>query len=308
MEPVVTMLREDGIEVVQYEPGLDHLVEQAELILCNVNFIADGLVEGGFGSKTIWLRHDVNPTKGGTPFDSQTKLLNNLVESEWQKDRMLEGLARSDWTGTRYRSGNATWPEDDNITVVGFPTNDKLFAYESLPTTDNLNILYAPTWTSARAPTVTNGWNENGRGNFNVVGRQVIKTLTKYGNVKYKNHPEPSSIPLPVRNVTRIDANIPLAKEMLVTDLLVTDSSSVAYEFAILDRPIIQITDGMHPELFTDVGVQTTADLLDDLLQSDFAEGIDNNNNRDKWVDRTNVKRDSGATRRAVDTIKGYLS
>lgn len=258
--------------------------------------------------KIVWIDHGLGRNKPNVPFDFMTKIKLNLVESDWTKQHILDNIAIEQLP---WRKGGASFTTD-NIVTVGYPNNDELWRTKdsvnwSMP--EHPTILYAPTW-SLDPPTDKLKWEGRNRGNSIVTGQTVVQTALSYANTLFvKEHELGFHLDVPVA-ANCIFAN-PLnscTTLLKMADILITDCSSVAVEFAILDRPIIEIVDNLHETLLLDIGIQTTAENLGSAIELAMSEPSLHSDKRDKWVKRTNYICDSNSSVRAAEAILKLLA
>jgi len=270
-------------------------VKDADLMVITTDWTINGMPDELL-SKCVWIDHGLAAfIKTNIPFDRQTVLKRNLFSSYLAFKSAKDNISA---TFPPWRSGSAKW-NDGNCVIVGYPKNDYLFKYMgekgkewSMP--KEPLILYAPT---ASTYNVLGGV----PGNAVITASAVVHTLKEYGKVVVKMHE--IGFPTHFDGVQTLDPHSNISLVLPHIDLLVTDLSSVAFEFAILNRPIIQISDKIAEKYYTSVGARTEVHDLRAVVERYLKNPELHTEDRQYWTEQTNFILDDKAAERAAQAI-----
>lgn len=213
---------------------------------------------------------------------------------------------------------------NDNVEVLGAPRNDLLFDLErrraiirELSIEDNQRILlYCPTWRDERErvePFTRTDW------------EALERWLSENESVLLvKKHPLDKDLVVPedlsrIQNLTGVVDDV--QNLCLIADVLITDYSSIAFDYCLTERPIIYycydydvyLTEcrGMIYDYFETIPGPFARDaselmtLLDQL--EDWSNTKDYRKTYEAFADRFNTFRDGESSRRLADFIKHNL-
>jgi glycosyltransferase involved in cell wall biosynthesis len=141
-----------------------------------------------------------------------------------------------------------TWNVDaEKIVVTGSPRNDQLFRIQTINKRSNEKvILYTPTWRE---------WIDNDQNEFErfktefakmVQDSNLNELLTQHGykiylflHIDLHKHYETLINDYDAQGFIMLPLNIELQEYIVLSDLLITDYSSVAWDFILLNKPVI---------------------------------------------------------------------
>jgi len=244
----------EGVEYVLAEsPAYHQLAQRAKYFIANVNWPGD-LVKRE-GQVHIQTQH-------GTPLKTMGTDLRHYPVAA--KDLDLEDLMRrvDRWdfniSSNRYSSEiwDRTYPSLFQNLETGFPRNDRLLTADldtvravraSLGFDDShLVVLYAPTFRDGQdAVRTKDGVVDLGGIGIHLDLDALAAAVGDHGRVLVRTHYSLNK-PVPRPESSRVvDAsNHPRVEDlMLAADVLITDYSSIQFDYASLDRPIILLTD-----------------------------------------------------------------
>lgn len=210
--------------------------------------VIDNLIESFCFTGTIFGRFKIIQTWHGTPFKKigvdtankytlRRKPFYFLLKKEFKSYKMIISSSKEVSKKLSFAFGNK------KVFVTGYPRNDIFFnkklIFEDYITKFNLSkykkiILYAPTFRDNYL-------------NVTPFSNNFLIKLNKYLKINnflflIKKHPLENSlnIPLKLSNILDVSNNSEDIQGILVyTDLLITDYSSVSFDFVITNKPII---------------------------------------------------------------------
>lgn len=244
----------DGVEyVVADSPEYHQLLRRAKYFVSNMNFPAD-LVKRE-GQVHVQTQH-------GTPLKTMGTDLRRFPVAA--KDLDLEELMRQvdrwdyNLSSNRYSSEiwERTYPAHFVNLEYGFPRNDRLLTADletvrairaSLGFDDcHLVVLYAPTFRDGRdAVRTPSGLVDLGGTGIHLDLDKLASAVGDHGRVLVRTHYSLSK-PVPRAHTDHVvDAsNHPRVEDLLLAaDVLISDYSSIMFDYANLDRPIIVLTE-----------------------------------------------------------------
>lgn len=283
IEPIFNRLKKLGYEVRNQSRITD---DKSELTICSY----DSIVRANPGyTRYVMHHHGLEPTKGAYPHESighinynaQLKAKLHLLASDWWKEKFL-----------------ALKFSEEKLKVVGYPKLDPLFtSFEKLEAiarskikTELPILLYAPTWFGERI---------NQNKSYNVLA-EIAKRNSFF--LLTKPHETSNSKFDPKEKVFLLKKDENIVNFYPIADILITDCSSTAYEFSILDRPIIQITESLEPHYLTDISLHSSLENLEANIKRSFDNPKENSSNRSKWAKRIMIL-DGNSTERATDEV-----
>ncbi|EGO2810037.1 teichoic acid biosynthesis protein F, partial [Enterococcus faecalis] len=206
--------------------------------------------------KTIFFKKRKNQiyfqTWHGTPlkkieFDAVDKLPNSYLNYALKDSESLDYLL----SGNKYSSdiyASAFRIDENKIANVGTPRNDqlclKIDKEVSLFEKETIKLLFAPTFRNNKA--------DNGQKQLDILGIPYLvkyfESLNKKVEIYLKFHPNVNQSlikQVEIRDLIKkysvhlIDNNVSSEDTFLDMDLLITDYSSIFFDFALLNKPII---------------------------------------------------------------------
>jgi CDP-glycerol glycerophosphotransferase (TagB/SpsB family)/glycosyltransferase involved in cell wall biosynthesis len=243
----------EGVEyVIAGSPAYHQLVNRATYFVSNMNLPAELVKREG----QIHLQ-----TQHGTPLKTMGTDLRYypVAAKDLDLDELMRQVDRWDYnlTSNRYSSEiwERTYPSYFEELEYGFPRNDRLLN-ASLDTVrairaslgfddSHLVVLYAPTFRdghdAVRTPT---GVVDLGGNGIHLDLDQLAAAVGDHGRVLVRTHYSLSKPP-PAHCDRVVDASHhPRVEDLLLAaDLLISDYSSITFDYANLNRPIVLLTD-----------------------------------------------------------------
>lgn len=230
--------------------------------------------------KAIWHHHGICPTKGDLVKDAREffPYLKRILVSGPYFRNLCIGLG----------------VPNEKIDMIGYPKCDHLFRPNL--TKAGGYLLFAPTlYPDERL--------------YTEVLPKLLKAASRQG---LKMILKPHSLGTdPTRfvgyegnDLHLIDKNDDVTNCFHYADILVSDVSSVLYEFALLDKPVIQLNwrplgDWKH----TDIGPIIDIENVEDAIKKTLEHPDEHKENRRRWVEKLFAFRDGSATARAVNSL-----
>lgn len=245
----------EGVEyVVAGSPAYEKLLTKATYFVSNMNLPRD--VEKRAGQIHLQTQH-------GTPLKTMGTDLRHfpIAAKDLDLDELMRQVDRWDYnlSSNRYSSEiwERTYPSHFDELEYGFPRNDRLltatldevrairasFGFDD----SHLVVLYAPTWRdgqdAVRTPT---GVVDLGGDGIHLDLDQLAAAVGEHGRVLVRTHYSLSKHPS-VHSSRVVDASdYPRVEDlMLAADVLISDYSSITFDYANLDRPIMLLADDM---------------------------------------------------------------
>ena len=206
--------------------------------------------------KTIFFKKRKNQiyfqTWHGTPlkkieFDAVDKLPNSYLNYALKDSESLDYLL----SGNKYSSdiyASAFRIDENKIANVGTPRNDQL----CLKIDKEVSLFEKETFKLLFAPTFRNNKADNGQKQLDILGIPYLvkyfESLNKKVEIYLKFHPNVNKSlikQVEIRDLIKkysvhlIDNNVSSEDTFLDMDLLITDYSSIFFDFALLNKPII---------------------------------------------------------------------
>ena len=208
------------------------------------------------GARNVLLRHGTGIKKIGRAIDNPSHHLFRLFHGNWIERHVLRFFLP--WHNTELdlviasSKQHAEQARDffvikqDNIVITGSPRNDILFSSEATVVEDEAAswidnshregkqvFIYMPTFRDDRRPAFPHSWKKLD----SLAGRLGIRILVRL-------HPVDAAIPSPTQlkqfeNLFLHDKNADPYYLFSKIDCLITDYSSVVYDYMLLHRPII---------------------------------------------------------------------
>jgi len=242
-------------------------------------------------SRLIHLAHGISFKKGGHDLDTS---LTSYIEKAINK-RLVDhmNLLIDSSEETKFHKMTRFGLPSDRIAVTGYPRNDILIKHTKELDNyikkklgikkDHGVLLYAPTFRDYKyAPPLTKSFLEK--------LEKYLLAENKY--FLYKPHPFEKKVDMGgYKNMKSIDPNVDILDLLIISDLLITDYSSVFYDYLLTMRPIIFFAEDLDRytevrdfyydyESFVPGPLVRTGDELIDLLK-----------NFDQWDSKFKVKR-----------------
>jgi len=287
--PIYNALKDHTPCKIYYGTRLKHISEWA---ITSYVF----LIKENTHQRYIWHHHGIYPFKGDLPSLYHNKAEYLLVASSWFKERFIKkGI------------------KEEKIKVIGYPKLDVLINnYDKLReltisrfnNLDNPIVLYTPSWLGTRIEA----------DKTEILLKKLSKELQF--SLIIKRH-ETSNVRLNTKDAIYLDSKENIVPYYTIADILITDISSTAFEFAHLDRPIIQVKDNIKSILpkhvlieneeylsegLTDIGIRCYRTELKEAIRRSIDNPEEYSDNRKKWVNRINIP-DGKSTERAISEI-----
>jgi len=214
----------------------------AKVLICNHSIRGD-LFRGNMklfkSSFTISLCHGITAFKAKKTFVNTRKLDMLVATSEYEKEIKLV------WMDNK----------EERVVVTGFPRYDNLFKHRR-KYIESKNIFYMPTW----RPWIVKKWVDPSEKDFQRFRESTFFVeIDKFlGDVELNNRLKESNYKLNIffhknlhvfideffkgsypSNIKILAKETDVQEELLRSDLLITDYSSVAWDFLYLDRPVL---------------------------------------------------------------------
>ena len=244
----------EGVEYVLADsPAYHQLMNRAKYFISNVNFPGD-LVKRE-GQVHVQTQH-------GTPLKTMGTDLRHypVAAKDLDLDELMRRVDRWDYniSSNRYSSEiwDRTYPSLFENLETGFPRNDRLLTADadtvrairaSLGFDDShLVVLYAPTFRDGHdAVRTKDGVVDLGGDGIHLDLDALAAAVGDHGRVLVRTHYSLSK-PVPRAHSDRVvDASDhPRVEDLqLAADVLISDYSSIMFDYANLDRPIVLLTD-----------------------------------------------------------------
>ncbi|GAA1535704.1 CDP-glycerol:glycerophosphate glycerophosphotransferase [Kribbella lupini] len=246
----------EGVEyVVAGSPAYEKLVHRAKYFVSNMNLPKE--LEKRDGQIHVQTQH-------GTPLKTMGTDLRLYPQAaqDLDLDELMRQVDRWDFniSANRYSSEiwERTYPSYFEELETGFPRNDRLltatldevrairagFGFDD----SNLVVLYAPTWRDAKdAVRTPSGLVDLGGDGIHVDLDRLAAAAGDNGRVLVRTHyslakgaPEAHS-----DRVVDVSEHPRVEDLMLAADVLVSDYSSISFDYANLDRPIVLLVDDL---------------------------------------------------------------
>lgn len=236
--------------------------------------------------RRIWHHHGISVGKGDLPAPGHLDANLLLVGSEFFKKEVTKEMP----------CGGI--PED-RVKVVGYPKLDCLINnYDALKKKVEEQIelahpivFYAPSWF------IGDDYMKMQKAIFEACKKMSLSLMVKHHDYNYAGKR--------IGDETLIPSYENIVPYYTIADILITTASSAAYEFAHLDRPIIQVASDV-PYPFTDVGIPSSREEIEKNLKECIDRPEENSSNRKKWVMKVNIP-DGKSTQRAAKVIVEWL-
>lgn len=214
----------------------------AEVLICNHSIRGD-ILRGDMRlfkkAFTVSLCHGVTAFKAKKSFPNTSKLDLIIATSDYEKK------IKNEWMNN----------DEKRVIVTGFPRYDSLYKYTNLTVEQN-NIFYMPTW----RPWITKKWIEPSKEDYRLfressffkeidsflTDETLIDTLNSNNytlNVFFHKN-----LHLFIQeffknkystNINILSKDTDVQEQLINSSLLITDYSSVAWDFLFLDRPVL---------------------------------------------------------------------
>ena len=243
----------DGVEyVVAGSPAYEKLLNKATYFVSNMNLPA--AVEKRDGQIHIQTQH-------GTPLKTMGTDLRHfpIAAKDLDLEELMRQVDRWDYniSSNRYSSEiwERTYPSHFEELEYGFPRNDRLltatldevrairasFGFDD----SHLVVLYAPTWRdgqdAVRTPT---GLVDLGGTGIHLDLDRLAAAVGEHGRVLVRTHYSLSKHPSAHSDRVVDASDYPRVEDlMLAADVLISDYSSISFDYANLDRPIMLLVD-----------------------------------------------------------------
>ncbi len=234
----------------------------------------------------ITIKHILLDSLESLPFPEKNKILNTIARTILRLNLKRYSLVIASSTQVQKRLKSAFGLTKEKIPITGYPRHDIIITYSNQL---RKRILYAPTWRAdinkARSIITSICNNEFLRG-ISKIGYELLISI----------HPLNVSIQESIRKDLRDsidfissdhDINIELAR----SEILITDYSSIAIDFSLLNRKVIffapdlheyLLSRGLYPEfeeLIKNKGVSSSAEVLNLIMETENDSLMLNNDN-----------------------------
>ncbi len=246
----------EGVEyVVAGSPAYEKLVHRAKYFVSNMNLPKE--LEKRDGQVHVQTQHGTPLKTMGTDLRLYPRAAQDL-----DLDELMRQVDRWDFniSANRYSSEiwERTYPSHFEELETGFPRNDRLltatldevrairagFGFDD----SNLVVLYAPTWRDAKdAVRTPAGLVDLGGDGIHVDLDRLAAAAGENGRVLVRTHYSLAKGAPDVHNDRVVDVSEhPRVEDlMLAADVLISDYSSISFDYANLDRPIVLLVDDL---------------------------------------------------------------
>ncbi|MFC0627659.1 bifunctional glycosyltransferase/CDP-glycerol:glycerophosphate glycerophosphotransferase [Kribbella deserti] len=244
----------EGVEyVLENSPAYHQLMNRAKYFIANVNFPGDLVKRDG----QIHVQ-----TQHGTPLKTMGTDLRHypVAAKDLDLDELMRRVDRWDFnlSSNRYSSDiwNRTYPSRFENLETGFPRNDRLmnadldtvreirasFGFDD----SHLVVLYAPTFRDGHdAVRTKDGVVDLGGDGIHLDLDALAASIGDHGRILVRTHYSLSKGAEDIHSDRIVDVSAhPRVEDLqLAADVLISDYSSISFDYANLDRPIVLLVD-----------------------------------------------------------------